>query len=1009
MFCTPKAITERENAHKSADIMPTIGRTSSWARKLTWAGAFIGLAVMSSAVAQNTNSGRIEVWRGAGPVPGLAFRTSALEAKMVQRPFQSADDLAFRAFERAAETSRQRLRDGGAWPSTQGAPSNPTNSDVLVQPVAGFNLAGLPLEVSFGVFTPPDAYRWIANRPMAATNWLRSFTNKVTPPSGRTTAFDEPNMAVAYAMSEHAVARMVLPKIGAAQLRQDADFNALDSVGSAFFTGAQFALTGYVLEGLQPRQPATSSDGYTLFDLAVSADKVGTGTGVNGVRAFKSEAGVAGLKLLGIGAGWSKSWSGLADRDSAGASASAPVTGVMRSLMANSGPKAVRHMVEGDWPTGAAGNSAPDAKAWLAWADTRLRSAPYDTPWPSATPIIHELGFAASYTAALADLIALPDRIADAGGNRAIPKAFADGVHISHAFAHAPCQKLEINITTAVREVELELPEIAARCIQLVWTGPTYGPQKTVPTLLMSAKTDSCDIADLKLATSMNSHMGLVVESVQTNEAVKTWSLPFKPDLAADGQTGTMTTTMTLGLVAIAPNAVDTKPMNVKLTLGMGVVETTGAISANVDVASPEQECNMQPIASPGFIGPVPAIVALGGGGDDGDTLSFKMGSLDGLFGLSLASNRSDLDKVVPAMGCIGSPQGGGRASLAASRAFQRRTPQSSSDPEGGFCTEESARYNEYLSQQTRNPPRSVREMSITPKDGASLSGLTIGVDATAKLLDPAKPENARTVDVDMEGTVTFSIRTATRLKGTISLRTKQTDETSCPSNPRGSLQTSFDVVAVLPLMSNVSVREINWMEMMDPLLWRIMTPSQKEAAKAAAQESAAQARRERATSTAASTVAPLGGQCTCECDEFNDPERREACGSQCLYYGPISARCVQDRERARGVPDDTIIQTLNQCPTTCAQFATRGNQLCDDAFWFISRTCKATTNQSGFVTPEQEKCWIDLSTDSMTGAQGAEYRAMLARQLAEMDQQGKVLLIIPSLEALAKEGKRCP
>jgi hypothetical protein len=565
-------------------------------------------------------------------------------------------------------------------------------------------------------------------------------------------------------------------------------------------------------------------------------------------------------------------------------------------------------------------------------------------------------------------------------------------------------------LNSAVHELELDLPEIAARCVQLVWTGPKYGPNQTVPTLLVSAQTEAGDIAQLKLATSMNSHLGLVVESNQTNEAVKTWSLPYKPDLAADGQAGPMTNTMTLALVAIAPNAIDTKAMKVKLTLGMGVVETTGSLSANVDVAPPGRECRMQTIASPSFMGPVPAMVALGGGADDSTSPSIKIGSFEGLFGLSLAPNRTSLDTIVPAYACMYGQQSVGGTGLTASRAFQRQTPQSSKGEEEGFCTEASARYTEFLSQNSRNPVRQVGDLSMTPKEGASMSGSSIAVDATARLQDPSKPESARTVDVEMEGMVTFSIRTATRLKGTISLRTKAIEERDCASNPSGSLQTTFDIVAALPFVPGLTTRETDWMEIMDPLLWRVMTPSQREAAKVSARESLEEARRARGSGGASSNLSsPSGGECTCECDEFNDPTRREVCGSQCLYYGPISARCVQDRERARGVPDETIIQTLNQCPTTCAQIATRGNQLCDDAFWFVSRTCGATTNQSGFVTPEQEKCWVNLSTEGLTGTQGAEYRAMLTRQLAELDQQGKVLLIIPSLEAFAKEGKTCP
>ena len=146
--------------------------------------------------------------------------------------------------------------------------------------------------------------------------------------------------------------------------------------------------------------------------------------------------------------------------------------------------------------------------------------------------------------------------------------------------------------------------------------------------------------------------------------------------------------------------------------------------------------------------------------------------------------------------------------------------------------------------------------------------------------------------------------------------------------------------------------------------------------------------------------------ECSCDCREFNSA-RRSSCGSQCQNYGPISAQCVIERERARGRSDEQIEAAIRSCSTDCKALRSETRPLCIDVLYGIVAACKA--GGPGGSTQKQLDCYLDYLVRDAEEPFKSQFREQNADQLAAMDQNSRDLFVGGMLDGLKAEGVSCP
>ena len=287
-----------------------------------------------------------------------------------------------------------------------------------------------------------------------------------------------------------------------------------------------------------------------------------------------------------------------------------------------------------------------------------------------------------------------------------------------------------------------------------------------------------------------------------------------------------------------------------------------------------------------------------------------------------------------------------------------------------------------------------------------------------ASWTDPALPRDDKgqpmSVGEDLEAKIELKVVSLTRLAGTITgvVPAERRRERSCPPPGDGQLKISFDVVSAVANAQVSITRASDFLEYLDPLLWNLMNKSQREQARADSEA----ARRDGVRSDGEDPASPVGGaagtlsegpECACDCAEFNSP-KRSLCGSQCQNYGPISAQCVIERERASGRSDEQIEAALKTCSTDCAVLRTETRPLCLDALFGIAAACKASG--PGGATQKQIDCYLDYLIRDAEEPFKSQFRKQNADQLAAMDQNGRDLFVGAMLDGLKAEGLRaCP
>lgn len=842
-----------------------------------------------------------------------------------------------------------------------------------------------------GYFVPGEHFNARANKVTVMSDWLDSLDEGAsrTGPEGYRHAWRDPTTHAAFMLANQAILRIAYRRVTDNGLKftlWEADANRIDAVGASIFNGALLALTKYAAAGMDltghPAAMVRPNDYIYAYDADEFRDL--------------SESGPVPKAMLALSQTWAEPWAGLSPyEDKTDRIVVGPVTGAMMSLLSNSGPGAIRTVLDDPFPYRSGGNGRP-AKEWLGWLDGQIRkSGNTPKPWDQHRQFVAERGFAGAYVTALADMIAIPRRAAEWGSTRPMPEMFRDGEYLDLVYQKHPCQDFSFSLSNPVQEVAIDLPEVASRCIRIRWTGEGFGPNFTGPPVLLSVKGEGMtpeDYDDILMAATEGEMVGLTVVDQPTRNAVKYWSLPYRVDYEGGEW-------MTLGFANVAPNVVDTRPRKLKVTLGPGLTSGSGKVSTVADAskAGSTETCRPQTITSPELYGAAPH--PLGATADGSFTL---------LAGLSsLTKNSPNSDAAIQVAMCTGETLGSAlNARNETGLGLSRNNPDESRES----CL---MRMHTLVTQMTKRPAQvEFAGIELTPKAGADLgkNTMSVPVEAEVQIFDPTLAKARQTSQVDyrgnprvhMEGLVTFQIRTDTRIRGRVDLKVPPRavlDQADCDGTASGSMNFVFDIVAAMPFNETAYVLPPDTLSVMDPVIWAMMTPAQKQQAISEGAKARAEAG---AASGAAGTILGTTG-CDCSCAEYNDPSRRQVCSAECLDFQATAPQCVIEREVDRGRSRSEVTELLNACPTDCSALS-RADPLCRESLSMITEACAAD-----IVTEADKACYLKLFTQDMPEPMKSQMGTEMRKQLAGMDQDALRLIIRPQLDAYKEQGKTCP
>lgn len=179
--------------------------------------------------------------------------------------------------------------------------------------------------------------------------------------------------------------------------------------------------------------------------------------------------------------------------------------------------------------------------------------------------------------------------IPEGGGSGLFSRANWQGAMVE-ANGAPGCVPVELSLSQPFFELTLQVEAAATNCLAVRWTGATYDPELPASfTVIADAGVDADALDGLHLSADQNwsdrltretggdgDHVelhraapiirpGMVVENVQSRQAVKSWEVVFRPDLTFnDGA-------MTVAFSSFHPDGEDrTRPMNLRLTVGHG-------------------------------------------------------------------------------------------------------------------------------------------------------------------------------------------------------------------------------------------------------------------------------------------------------------------------------------------------------------------------------------------------------------------------------------------------------
>jgi len=889
-----------------------------------------------SAIAEPEPTKVYEVWRQDERAPNFKVRAGFDEADLKLRSYVSADAAAWAMLETALNETAARLATGGFLSGKQ-----LNGASIPIQPVSPS--ADGPLSVvllSFGLVIPPDELAQVANVPVADVKWVRNLTSRKTPPQLQTNSYRDPIVLAASAVAGQAISRMAFngDNITAKTWDFDASVRGTDPAGRAIMASGMVSLTGFATDGMVDAHYESGPARLGFLHYARQYDRVYPG----------GEQGVNAVKLLGIGSSWQKSWSGIDDDSASGGASRTAMSGMLNAVMANGGPAAMKAVFERKWPK--AGRGDPSVTEWIRWLDEGIKLSG-NTPgaWRGQTPFVAERGLAGAYVTSLSDILAMPARFRREAPNESLPEGFATLYHLESLFSQPACQTVDFNLAAGVTDIDISLAELTAQCVRVRWTGPDFGRDHARPPIAISAYGAGLDYTDLDallLSSAGGERVGLSVSDSESGKTVKTWMVDYVADFDGDDA-------MTLAFANVAADAAATRPLSIRLTVGTGITAGRGDLVAQVNKAPPNTPCSAGAVPMPPLADsvPYPAIASFvlglesgaGGSGDFGDLLGFatepfseqQTGELPMRF--CTAPLRWNLQKD------------------ALSALFNGRGPGSTA------CLPDMADATRVYTSRKKRP--SFRRFDLNLAKGADTSGNVIPIRASVTWNDPSLPvfpmpramgPDDRTDDpkAEMEGFLTFQIRTETRLRGRIDLVVPpqaSKGESTCGASPAGTITTMFDLVSALPDARQARLVGPDALAAVSPDVWTVM-PAAKRA------EYIARVNRERSG----------GGRKT---PQTSRPGEAEACLCTCAQYSDPAAAAL--------------------CSPSCAKK--------------LENSCKA-----GPVTQAEKACFVKLSTELLAPFVRDSAARQLRNSLEGVDPEMLKAMVREQIEELKAEGRTC-
>lgn len=863
--------------------------------------------------------------------------------------------------------------------------------EIWIQPVR--RLAGYTGPVlDAGQVMPPQNFDAPASMPIVMADWLgiqSKGAGAASGPEGYRHAWRDPATHSAYMLARQAIMRIAYKRAvdnGVRFSLFNPAQNRTDAIGASVFNGSVIALTKYAAAQMKIAGHPTGLTSPNDYMYAYDANDL-----------YKvRETGPVPSVMLALSGTWAEPWAGLDPYENKTSNiAVGPVSGVMMALLSNAGAQSIKTVLDDPFPYNDVDGPGRSSRAWLEWLDGRIRKTGNGlVPWDQHRQFIAERGLAGAYAIALSDLIAIPERALESGGNRSLPDLFKNGAYLDLVYRNHPCQDFAFSLNNPVQEITLDIPEVASRCVRVRWTGEGFGPDIAAPPVSLSvygADMQTKDYDAILLSSAYGELSGFTIVDRSTRNGVKVWSLPYRADYK-DAEW------MTLAFANIAPEVKDTKPRKVKLTLGTGLTSASGNVSKVVDVskAGSSEECRPQRVTSPEMRGPSPFPLPVMAEAD--------LGALLGLSMLTKNSPRSDASIQIAL--CSAETFGG---SLNSKNEAAMGLKRDASGETRLGCIEKLGAASAML---MKTPTQSeMADISLTAKDGGALdpSAMSIPVDAEVVFFDPSVAAARRSGKVDyrsnatvyMEGIVSFQVRTPTRVRGRVDLKASADSVGDCgESKDTGALTFVFDLVGGMPFSENAVAVPPDVLSTLPPLVWASMTPAQK--AKTIAEGKKARDEALMGGDGGGSAVFGMPA-CDCSCTEFNNPSLKSACSAQCLDYQVTAPQCVIEREMSRGRSRGEVTEKLNACPTDCASFAS-SDPLCKDAFPMIVKTCAAN-----IVTEADKACYLALFTKDMPEPMKSQMYAEMKSQIASMDQDMLRMTIRPQLDAYEEQGMKCP
>jgi len=825
------------------------------------------LGISLPAIADPEPTKVYEAWRQDERVPNFKVREGYDEADLGLLDYNPVDEEAWAVFERALNEAASRLATGGF---LSGEKLN--SASIPIQPISP--LANGPFSaiiLSFGFIIPPDEIAMVATVPVADVNWVRNLTSRRTLlPKDKTNSYNDPITFAASAVAGQAMSRMAINGHNLPDIVVNFDVPAghTDPAGRAIMASGVVSLTAFATDGMVDANYKDGQARLGFLHYARQYDRAYVG----------GEQGVNAVKLLGIGSSWQARWAGLDNDDSftAGASRTA-MSGMLNAVMANGGPAAMKTVFERKWPK--AGDGDPTVTAWIGWLDEGIKkSGNKPGAWRGQTPFVAERGLAGAYVTSLTDILAMPARFQREARGEPLPEGFATRYHIESLFSKPSCDTVDFSLKNGVTDIDVRLDEMTAHCVRVRWAGPEFGRDRARPPIAISAYGDGLDYTDLDallLASAGGERVGLSVSDSESGKTVKTWMIDYTPDFDGDDA-------MTLAFANVAPDAASTRPLSIRLTVGTGITAGQGDLVAQVNTAPPNETCSRDAVPMPSLADsvPYPAIASLLLGLESG---SGPVGDFGGLIGLALRSASAERPGELPMRFCSATLRWNILKDGLSALFDGRGGPGSACLPSYSDAARE---------YSSRKKIPHYRHFSLNPAEGADTSADVIPLIASVSWIDPSLPvypmpramgPDDRTDDphAEMEGFLTFQIRTETRLRGRIDLVVpppETTSQSGCGATAQGAITTMFDVVAALPDARQSRLISPDPLAMISPDVWASMPVSVREANVARANSE------RRAAASIDQSTPPVADAetCLCTCAQYSDPAATDLCPPAC-------------------------------------------------------------------------------------------------------------------------------